>query len=208
MKKLWRKLVTLLFISFWPLIAYAKPLLVTYHDCAVSVEIDADNIPLNQLLKDLAESLKFELIISDKLTQNVTYKGVYPRDKFVRDLVKNHNNFISSNKLAACNNDEFITKLIVLAPGEGRDDDGLYNYKPMVKSATNSEYEYIDDMQQYVLDVLSGEQPLDKSKISPEQQLEFQEIKKRLKKRKRAYEKVGKSLEDELAKEQGVNKNE
>ena len=200
------KIIFLLFVGLISSGVYADVPVVEYQDCSDEVNVTANDVTLEALLKELAISMKFELTLGLPLTQRVSYQGKYPRDKFIRDILSKQNNYITSDNLSVCDNKLFIIRVSVLEVGKSNGEELVYQYKP--EQAPVNEYDYIDDMQQYVLDVLNKKHDAKRVNMSPEQHEEFLQLKKRMKKRKRVLEKMGKSLEEELAKELGVNANE
>ena len=139
------------------------------------------------LLTDLAEKYNFSLSFPKNLDQPVQVDTSMRLDRLIKMLTTGMNTVLRHEKVEGCSSLR-LSELTVIPVGEETE---LINVEQKSK-VPPLEYIYIENMEQYVTEVLMRERKANVKKMTPEQVVEFKSVKKRLKKELKDEIKQGK----------------
>lgn len=130
---------------------------------------------LARTLTRLAEEYDFKLTLPASLDRPVQFKKSMNLNKLVKNLTSNLNTVLKHKKVDSCAK-PVLTHIIVLPVGKETD------YVSIAQPASNQteDYVYIENMELYVTNVLSGKQNADLGRMTPEQREEFNFVRKTL----------------------------
>lgn len=130
---------------------------------------------LARTLTRLAEEYDFKLTLPASLDRPVQFKKSMNLNKLVKKLTSNLNTVLKHKKVESCAK-PVLTHIIVLPVGKETD------YVSIAQPASNQteDYVYIENMELYVTNVLSGKQNADLGRMTPEQREEFNFVRKTL----------------------------
>ncbi|VAW50614.1 hypothetical protein MNBD_GAMMA06-1690 [hydrothermal vent metagenome] len=143
-----------------------------------------------QLLSGLAEDYNFNLSFPKNLDRSMRMDESMELNQLIKMLTKDMNTVLCHEKIDGCNNMR-LTELAVMPVGNKTEFINVERDTASVK-----EYIYIDDMEQYVTDVLMKKNTAKLNEMTPEQAAEFKLLRKRLKE----------ELRDEIAQNREKNK--
>ena len=145
--------------------------------CNPVIEPSQKNVTTGSLLADIAEKYNFTLSFPKSLDQPVEVDDSMTLDQLVKMLTKGMNTVLRHEKIEGCSNLK-LSELTVMPAGDETE------FINVVQKPTDQPvaYFYIDDMEQYVTEVLMRERKADVMKMTPEQAVEFRMVKKKLRK--------------------------
>ena len=138
------------------------------NSCNPVVEPASSDTTLVQTLTRLAEEYDFKLTLPLSLDRPVQIKKSMKLNQLVKYLTSNLNTVLKHRKTDSCAT-PVLTHIIVLPVS--RETDYVSIAQPA--SNLNEDYIYIEDMESYVANVLSGKQNAELDRMTPEQQQEF-----------------------------------
>jgi hypothetical protein len=151
--------------------------------CNPVVHLSVEKASLAKTLAGLAQAHDFTLVFPDSVDRPITLDAELPLDRMLKRLT----NGISTSYLyadrPACDGNQ-IMKLVVYPVGEegkALRTAGGRNGNPN-RPVTSQDYIYVDDMDQYVTEVLTHKRHAELVRLTPEQRLQYREARKRLKK--------------------------
>ena len=169
------KIGLLWFIFFAAFAAQADDL------CNPVVEPVKTETTLALMLTNLAEKYNFSLSFPKSLDQSVHVDESMELDHLVKMLTSGMNTVLRYEKVEDCTGLR-LSELIVIPVGDETEFINV-EQKPTAKPV---EYIYIDNMEQYVRQVLLREHKANVKNMTPEQAIEFKNTKRRLRKELKA----------------------
>jgi hypothetical protein len=145
--------------------------------CNPVVEPTQRNVTTGSLLADLAEEYNFMLSFPKSLDQPVQVGEKMTLDQLVNMLTKGMNTVLRHEKIEGCSSLK-LSEITVMPVGKETEFINV-EQKP---TGQPLEYLYIENMEQYVTEVLMRERKANVKKMTPEQAVEFKQVKKRLRK--------------------------
>lgn len=158
--------------------------------CNPSVTLDVQEASLSQLIINLAEKHQFDTGFPVVLDKKITIKESASLEDILRLLTRGMSTIIRKQYRVACKG-EAITELYFLPTGQETEyiNASIANPNPSIASPKKIvDYIHIDDMEQYVQEVMNGTRRQNKRQMTPEQKKEFQIIKKKFRKNNRDEE--------------------
>ncbi len=144
-----------------------------------------------QLLSGLAQDYNFNLSFPKNLDRPIQVNESMELDRLIKMLTKGMSTVLCHEKIDGCHNMR-LTELAVMPVGNKAE---FINIE-RESIAPPKEYVYIDDMEQYVTEVLMQKRKANLDNMTPEQATEFKLLRKKLRE----------ELKDEIAKNK-QNKN-
>ena len=159
--------------------------------CNPVVEPEKRETTTAQLLTKLAKKYNFSLSFPKNLDRPILVDDSMKLNRSVKTLTKGMNTVLRHDKVEGCL-DLRLSELTVMPVGEETE---FINVEQKSRPQP-SEYIYIDNMEQYVTEVLMRERKAQVREMTPQQAAEFKSVKKRLKK----------ELKDEIKQNKKKNK--
>jgi len=143
--------------------------------CNPVVEPASSDTTLVRTLTRLAEEYDFKLSLPTSLDRPVQINKSMSLNKLVKYLTSDLNTVLKSKKINGCST-SILTHIIVLPVGKETD------YVSVTQPAADQtdDYIYIENMDLYVSNVLSGKQKADLARMTPEQREEFNIVRETL----------------------------
>ena len=139
--------------------------------CNPVVTPTSSDTTLIRTLTRLAKEYDFKLSLPVSLDRPVQLKKSMKLDRLVKYLTSNLNTVLKHKKIDSCAT-PVLTQIIILPVGKETD------YVSIAQPASDQteDYVYIENMELYVTNVLSGKQNADLGRMTPEQREEFKFI--------------------------------
>ena len=154
------------------------------------------------LLADLAEKYNFTLSFPKSVDQPVQVDDSMTLDQLVKMLTKGMNTVFRHEKIEGCSSLK-LSELTVMPVGDETEFINV-EQKP---TDLSQEYFYIENMEQYVTEVLMRERKANVMKMTPEQAVEFKIVKKRLRKELKDELKLAKKNKNKKSKKVKTGEN-
>jgi hypothetical protein len=136
--------------------------------CNPVVDPTNSDTTLIRALSRIAEEYEFKLTVPESLDRPISFNNSMTLERLVKHLTKNMNTVLKHKKIDGCAT-PVLTHLIVLPVGKEGGSDG----DPPSMQEQTVDYIYIDNMEEYVTNVLAGKQQADLERMTPEQREEF-----------------------------------
>lgn len=143
--------------------------------CNPIVKLVVAEMTTAEMLAGLAKKYNFSLYIPKGMGQLVHMDESMELNQLIKLLTTGMNTILIHEKIEGCTEPR-LTELTVIPAGE---ESGFVNIEQQADSQFQ-EYIYIGNMEQYVTEVLMHQRNSKLKKMSPEQQIEFKAVKKRL----------------------------
>jgi len=155
--------------------------------CNPVVHLNVENASLSKTLRELSKAHGFALEFPDSVDRPVTLAADLPLDQLLKRLTRGISTSWVFADHPACSGNR-IKQLVVYPVGRdaplprARGWQNGHKERPL----PGQEYIYVDDMEQYVRDVLKRKHRADLIHLTPEQRVEYRNIRKRLRKEMRS----------------------
>lgn len=143
--------------------------------CNPLITPESSDTTLQSTLSRLANQYDFKLSLPLSLDRPVKLRKSMNLDQLVKYLTRDMNTVLKHKKVKNCAK-PVLTHLIVLPVGK----EAEYVSVAQSASADPEDFIYIDDMELYVGNVLSGSQKADVRRMTPEQREDFERVHTRM----------------------------
>lgn len=152
--------------------------------CNPVVRLAVEHASLQETLSGLAREHGFSLVFPDSVDQAVSLDDELPLDELLEELTDGVSSSFIYGEDAVCGGNRLI-RLVIYPVGEQGAMPAAGGMAPGSRSAApdrDVDYLYIEDMEQYVEDVLLRKRRPELKRMTPEQRAEYRVTKQRMKK--------------------------
>ncbi|MGB5441580.1 MAG: hypothetical protein WBN57_02975 [Gammaproteobacteria bacterium] len=152
--------------------------------CNPLVSMDVTEASLAKTLGLLSVEYGFELSFPHGVDRAVSINDQMPLNQLVEKITRGTSTSLIYREEAGCAQ-QVLVRVVVYPQGEQVDaslPEGNVDLQPEPAPAASGEYIYIDNMEQYVEEVIFKKRKPQRSRMTPQQAAEFREVKRRLKK--------------------------
>lgn len=167
-------------------VAQAEASTIRYESCLAPIKVEAEKVSLRLLLEQLADEMGYVLVSDPSIERTIDFSGEYKGEDLLRQLLRGENAVISYRTAVGCPNGRTVAEVALLKPGQMSSSPSVERYIPSKAKPSQSKkrrkksegFVIIDDMDQYLEEVVAGERKARKATMTPEQREEFMRMKK------------------------------
>lgn len=166
---------------------------VAQSPCDPMVRLDVKDTSLAKTLTTLSREYGFEVSFPQGIDRSISVSDQLPLNRLVEKITKGTSVSLVYREVAGCAYPQ-LARVVVYPQGEQADTrlPAQTAELPAAPAAyTPREYIYIDNMEEYVEEVLLKKRRPEVAQMTPEQRAEYRQLKRKLKKTLRAKKKTG-----------------
>jgi hypothetical protein len=149
--------------------------------CNPVVHLNVENASLSKTLRELSKTQDFALVFPDSVDRPVTLDADLPLDRLLKRLTNGLSTSWIYADYPACSGDR-IKQLVVYPVGQDTPLPRVHGWREGNgrQPVPDQGYIYVEDMEQYVREVLNHQHRADLAHLTPEQRADFRRVRKLL----------------------------